>query len=48
MYQQRLSEQIATAESALENEQRQAGEKIQKLMAERDAATAALREQLLR
>ena len=45
-YQQRLAEQIATAESALDNEQRTNGEKLQKLTAERDAEVASLRAQI--
>ncbi len=45
-YQQRLSEQIATAESALDNEQRIHNDKLLKLTTERDAAVSALREQV--
>lgn len=45
-YQQRLSEQIATAESALDNEHRIYNDKLQKLANERDAAVSTLREQM--
>ncbi len=45
-YQQRLSEQITTAESALDNEQRIHNDKLLKLTGERDAAVSALREQV--